>query len=443
MADISKITLPNGNEYNLKDAAARTDLLTKVDDTDVATDSVLGLVKTNSAKNIILNEDNQLEVGGRLGQFPTTNGIYAPDDRDPRFVDNYCFLVTDAMGMDLHASRSMALVSGYSITCKSANAGATEYHISNTYQNRICAKCAEGGYAALNEATSIVQRIVPVVSVQIGGADYTPNSDANSSSAVDDIVIKTEETLNPTAATTNIRLFGKMESFASLHVGNGIASGKNSGRSLMLGGAITKASGNDNCMVGMNLFSSGNGNAIFGRNHIVKKNRGFFAGTGHDSTNARNEAVSAVGEYSSITMSTLFAVGNGTSHTARRNAFEVTTDGGFILNDSNGVRWTATFDTSGNLNVTNGTVTRSTSNATTSKDGFMSSADKRALNTLSTNVGNHTVAKDVPSNAVFTDTTYSVATTLADGLMSSTDKSKLDGISSSYDSATETLTITL
>lgn len=93
-------------------------------------------------------------------------------------------------------------------------------------------------------------------------------------------------------------------------------------------------------------------------------------------------------------------------------------------------------------------------------------------------VGGHTVASDVPSNAVFTDTTYSAgsnitlndtefsltkanvvgalgytppeqnttystATTSADGLMSSTDKSKLDGISSSYDANTETLTITL
>lgn len=382
MADISKIILPNGKEYNLKDAEARTDLLTKVDDTDVATDSVLGLVKTNSAKNITLNADNQLEVGGRLGQFPTTTGIYAPDDRDPREVDNYSFLVTDAMGMDLDANRSMALVSGYGITCKKANAGATEYHLSNTYQNRIYAKCAEGGYAAVDEATSRVQNIVPVVSVQIGGADYTPNSDANSSSAADDIVIKTEETLNPTAATTNIRLFGRMSSYSSLHVGNGIASGS-SGRSLMLGGAITKASGNDNCMVGMGLFASGNGNAMFGRFHIAKKNRGFFAGTGHDSTDARSEAVSAVGEYSLITSSTLFAVGNGTSQTARSNAFEVTTDGGFVLKDSNNNRWTTTIDTSGDLNVTNGTVTRSTSNATTSKDGFMSSSDKKKLNDIS------------------------------------------------------------
>jgi len=41
------------------------------------------------------------------------------------------------------------------------------------------------------------------------------------------------------------------------------------------------------------------------------------------------------------------------------------------------------------------------------------------------------------------DTTYSVATTSSNGLMSSSDKTKLNGISSSYDSATETLTINL
>ena len=38
----------------------------------------------------------------------------------------------------------------------------------------------------------------------------------------------------------------------------------------------------------------------------------------------------------------------------------------------------------------------------------------------------HTVNSDVPANAKFTDTTYSVATTSANGLMSSTDKSKLN-----------------
>ena len=39
-----------------------------------------------------------------------------------------------------------------------------------------------------------------------------------------------------------------------------------------------------------------------------------------------------------------------------------------------------------------------------------------------------TLGKSVPSNAVFTDTTYNVVTQSTDGLMSSTDKTKLDGI---------------
>ena len=59
------------------------------------------------------------------------------------------------------------------------------------------------------------------------------------------------------------------------------------------------------------------------------------------------------------------------------------------------------------------------------------------------NINRHTVEADVPANATFTDTTYSVATTTSNGLMSATDKSRLDGISSSYDSTTETLTINL
>lgn len=43
-------------------------------------------------------------------------------------------------------------------------------------------------------------------------------------------------------------------------------------------------------------------------------------------------------------------------------------------------------------------------------------------------VNGHTVAKDVPSSAVFTDTTYAVATTAANGLMSSGDKAKVNGL---------------
>lgn len=40
----------------------------------------------------------------------------------------------------------------------------------------------------------------------------------------------------------------------------------------------------------------------------------------------------------------------------------------------------------------------------------------------------HKLEKDVPANAKFTDTTYTVATTSKDGLLSKTDKAKLDGL---------------
>lgn len=43
-------------------------------------------------------------------------------------------------------------------------------------------------------------------------------------------------------------------------------------------------------------------------------------------------------------------------------------------------------------------------------------------------VNGHTVEKNVPSSAVFTDTTYAVATTAANGLMSSGDKAKVNGL---------------
>lgn len=44
-----------------------------------------------------------------------------------------------------------------------------------------------------------------------------------------------------------------------------------------------------------------------------------------------------------------------------------------------------------------------------------------------------TIAKSVPSDAIFTDTTYSVATASKEGLMSAADKKKLDGITGNGD----------
>lgn len=310
----------------------------------------LGTIKLNPSQSIDVNAEGQLTVGGRLGQFPTTTGIYASNDREPRAVGDSSFLITDAKGMSLDTNRAFALVSGLGVTCKSAPAGSTEYRVSNTYANRLLCKIAENGYISRDEATSKIEQIIPVVSVTIDGQAYTPDSSANNSRK--DIIIKTETTLNPDSAITSIRICPIMKSYSTAHIGNGIASW-GGGRNLLLGGGVTKdGSSNDDCIVGNGMYCSGNGNAAFGRYHIIKKNRGFFAGQGHDSTNATGEGVSAIGQYSYIDANTLFAIGNGTSHTARLNAFEVLKDGSIVLRSPNGTRYKIAVDNSGNLTTT-------------------------------------------------------------------------------------------
>lgn len=350
---MDKVTNPTADHVLVTDADGQAqDSGVPIDDvitvTDLATGEVYGLVKLNPAQNIDVDENGRLVVGGRMGQFPTTTGIYAPNNRDPRMVADYDLLVTDALGMNMTGNRSMAVVSGLGVTCKSAAAGATEYRVTNNYQNQILCKVAEGGFASRDEATSKIEQIVQVISVTINGSSFVPSSIIDTSN---DIVIKTEQSLNPSSAITSIRLFGTMGSYATIHTGNGVKS-ESGGRNLLLGGGVTKSgSSNDNCLVGNGIFSTGNGVAAFGRYHILRKNRGLFAGTGHDSTNAPAEGASAVGQYSYMDENTLFAVGAGTSATDRRNAFEVTNDG-IIQRSPNGTRFKITVSDSGVIAAT-------------------------------------------------------------------------------------------
>lgn len=316
MPDIKQLQTPDGTTYDLRDSNLVQ-----------ATDSVSGTIKTDASKSISLNEDGQLVVGGRIGQFPGTTGLFAPDDREPRNVGNYCLLITDVKGAQMTNSRSFAVVSGLSITLKTAAAaGATEYHVSNTYANRLKCKICEGGFAAKDEATSAAEQVIPVVSVTIGGEPYTVSSAPDDPSQ--DIIITTESTLNPDDAITGIRAVGTMGSYSTAHIGNGIAS-IGGGRCLLLGSGITKdGQGNECGVVAQDTYVMSNGSGIFGRWHIVNKNRAFIAGQGHDTTNARADGVSAVGSYSLLEPKHVFAVGLGVSHIARRNVFEVTAEHG-------------------------------------------------------------------------------------------------------------------
>ena len=325
----TNITLENdvisATEYTAGDnVTIENDVISAVDTTyGQATDTDLGLVKINPDAGVNLNEDGQLAISGQWGEFET-NGMYSPKDRQPREVGAYSVLVTDALGIEMHANRSLAIVSGAAINVRPAEPGTTVYYAENTYLNRIIAKVGEFGTVSRDEETSTVEMTIKVVSVLINGQTFVPDSSPDDPD--NPIVITLEETANPDTTITQLRMFGTMTSYATAHIGNGVRSGPGSGgRSLILGGLLTKLTGNDACMVGYQMYCDGNGNAMFGRNHIAKKNRAFLAGTGHDTSNARTEAPAAFGEWSLLDPSTLLAVGNGVSATERSNAFEVST----------------------------------------------------------------------------------------------------------------------
>ena len=325
-------------------------LNSKVNNTDYATDSNYGIVKTNSSESISLNSSGQLDVGGRLGAFSGTTGIFHSKDRQPRDVKDFSFLITDAIGMNLAAPRDFALVTGVNISLtKSHAAGSTTYTVTNNYANRIaCAVLANGGYLSQSEAYSKENQIVQVTSVKINGQNYTPDSSANSSSYP--ITITVASTANPTSAVTQLRAFGGITGgYCSEFIGQCV--GGSAGASLVIGQRVYSSS-NVNCIVSADTYNTGNGNAIFGRQHISRKNRSFLAGTGHDTTNARSESVSALGEWSDLSSSeTLFAIGDGTSHVDRSNAFEVR-DQCIVLKSPNNTKWKITVDDNGNLTTT-------------------------------------------------------------------------------------------
>ena len=297
----------------------------KLNVTDYATDSTYGIVKTNSSEGVNLNANGQLDVGGRLGQFPGTTGVYNPKTISPAYINNGSLLLTEASGTSLGA-KSLAVSTGTNFTLKTAaSAGAKQYVIANNYTNRIMCASAVGGVVALNE-TSAATKTVNIVSVQINGADFTPDSSANSST--NNIIITTDESINPSSSISQIRVYfneGKSSGFSNLFVGQGV--GGEGGASVIVGQRVFSKSGNACALIGADIFNQGNGNTVLGRQHISKKNRWFIQGTGHDNTKGRSECGAVFGQYADIQSDTLFAVGNGTSHTARSNAFERKTNG--------------------------------------------------------------------------------------------------------------------
>ena len=317
----------------------------------IATDSEYGFVKLNPSQNIDVNVDGQLTVGGRLGQTEQ-GGLYSPVSANPTLVDMNALLLSGMSGLSV-GNGALALLRGSGITVKSAAPGTTEYHVSNTYINRLaCAGLqAPGAVCIINEAAEPTGNYSNILSCKINGASFLPHSGADDPN--NDIVITVDKSANPDTTITSLRCYPPATKSSSFYAGQQV--GARSGlANVVVGQQCFSDTGNVVAMVSAQSYNTGNGTAIFGRYHNSRKNRWFMSGTGHDTTNGRSEAGAVVGQYSVITPDTIFAVGNGTSTTARKNAFEVV-DGGIVIPSSTSgstKKFKITVDDSGTISAT-------------------------------------------------------------------------------------------
>ena len=317
------------------------------DKTSQATDSTLGTIKLNPNESVDLNANGQLTVGGRLGQF-TNGGVFYPTTIEPTNVGSSSFLMSDGAKNLSLGGRHFGIMAGAGLTCKSASAGATQYRLSNTQGNRFACFAGKNGRLALNQADAQANGTALITDISFANGNpisayFGPTESSN------DIIITVARTVNPSASTTALRIYGTSTSNDVIVVGQGC--GASGGKAISLGQAC-HAGGNQCIAFGNSSLSLANNSVSFGHTHLVNQQFCFAAGQGHDFTNASNGA-SAVGIASLIDSNTAFAVGNGVFNSngniTRSNAFEVTKDGGIILKSPNGTRYRVAVDNNGTL----------------------------------------------------------------------------------------------
>ncbi len=314
-----------------------------------ATENELGLVKLNPSQSVTLDADGKLVVGGRLGQFPN-GGVFYPTNIEPTNVGASSFLMSDgAKDLSLSA-RSFGIMAGANLTCKSANAGATQYRLSNTQSNRFACFAGKNGRLALSQADAQANGTALITSIKFANGNdisayFGPTESSN------DIIITVNRTVNPMSSTTSLRLYGTSTSSDVIIVGQG--NGAIGGKAISLGQSCF-AGGNQCIAFGNMSISTGNNSVAFGHSHLVNKQFCFAAGQGHDFTNGSSGA-GAVGIASEISSDTAFAVGNGTftaNGITKSNALEVKKDGSIVMKSPNGTKYKISVDNNGIINTT-------------------------------------------------------------------------------------------
>ena len=347
-ADDILVTDANGQAIDsgvsINDVAMSSDL------PEQATETVLGTIKLNPSESVEVNANGQLTVGGRLGQFPN-GGVFYPTTIEPTLVGPSTFMMTDGAKYLSLGGRTFGIMAGVNLTCKSAAAGTTQYRLSNNQSNRFACFACRGGRVAIDQtdATENGTALMTDISFANGNpisAYFGPTESGN------DIIITVDRTVNPSAATTKLRMYGTSTSTDVIVVGQG--NGASGGKAISLGQAC-HAGGNQCIAFGNSSLSLANNSVALGHTHIVDKQFCFAAGQGHDFTNGSNGA-GAVGIASEISSDTAFAVGNGVfnanGNITRSNALEVKSDGGIVLKSPNGTKYKITVDNSGNLTTT-------------------------------------------------------------------------------------------
>ena len=318
--------------------------------TDIATESDYGLIKINPNESVELNANGQLTVGGRLGQFPN-GGVFYPTTIEPTLVGPSTFMMTDGAKYLSLGGRTFGIMAGVNLTCKSAAAGTTQYRLSNNQSNRFACFACRGGRVAIDQADATENGTALITDISFANGDpirayFGPTESGN------DIIITVDRTVNPSASTTKLRMYGTSTSTDVIVVGQG--NGASGGKAISLGQAC-HAGGNQCIAFGNSSLSLANNSVALGHTQLVDKQFCFAAGQGHDFTNGSNGAA-AVGIASEISSDTAFAVGNGVfnanGNITRSNALEVKNDGSIVLKSPNGTKYKITVDDSGNITTT-------------------------------------------------------------------------------------------
>lgn len=330
----------------------------KVDSDAIASDSVLGLVMTNSVQNIDVDQDGKLIIGGRLGQFSSQEvpegGLYYPLTIQPEKVAKNSLLISEATGLTVGNKRIFALFAGAGVTLKkTAAAGATTFEVSNSFANRFTCAACRGGYATIDEATAgtIIVKVISVHTANDPNTELVPYSGATESR--NNIIIVTDAPLSDTESISKLRLYGSMTYDSSVHIGQGVGTGGDTGKGklLQLGQSQLSLDGNS-ILIGNGIFNSKNRCIIVGASHINHVQSACLTGEGHDTVNGSQVGLTAHGRYSDIEQDTVFALGNGKSNTNRSNIFEIKDVSGkteMVLKSPNGSKFKLSVDDSGNI----------------------------------------------------------------------------------------------